>query len=329
MTLPDARLLTQAAAKFNLDPASLEFIRQAANAVYSCTREGQPCILRLTPAEGRDRAMILAELDFMDAVGRNGGSVPKVYRSVSGALVEAVSLGSEAGAYFAAVFERVPGEHPEGAAVTDEFLRLWGRTLGRMHRLSTGYRPGRTIERRPDWHEMDMFQIESLIPEDQVEVLALCTEHLDMLEELPTDPDGYGLIHADPEPWNIFLHGDRITLIDFDDCCYHWFAFDVAVAVMYAYYGAQQGESPRADLTPQHTWDEFYAGYRAEYTLSEFWRAQIPALLRLRVMEDYAFNYLAWDMADLEDWQREMMAYQRQLIETGALPVMFDPTDGA
>jgi len=263
--------------------------------------------------------MILAELDFMDAVGRNGASVPKVYRSTGGNLVEALD-----GAFYAAVFERVPGDHPVGAAISDAFLRLWGRTLGRMHRLSRGYLPPRTVERRPPGQAIDVVQLEDLVTEDQPAVLEACAEMLDALDALPTDPQSYGLIHADPEPWNMLWHQGRITLIDFDDCCYHWFAFDVAVAVMYAFYGAQYGDSPRADLTPQHTWDTFYAGYREENTLSDFWRAQIPLFLRLRVMEDYAFNFLAFEMDALEDWQREMMAGQRQMIEAGAVPLEFE-----
>ena len=41
----------------------------------------------------------------------------------------------------------------------------------------------------------------------------------------------YGLIHADLHSENILVEGDRISLIDFDDCGYSWFLYDLACAI--------------------------------------------------------------------------------------------------
>ena len=50
------------------------------------------------------------------------------------------------------------------------------------------------------------------------------------LDSLPKDDDCYGLIHADIHQGNFFVdENDNITIFDFDDCHYHWFAYDLAV----------------------------------------------------------------------------------------------------
>lgn len=329
MTLPSDTTLSRAAALFNIDLDSLDFIRQAANVIYGCVRDddetedGQLCILRLTPAAGRDSNMLQAELEFMEYLGQHECSVPQVFRSTRGNLVE--TIGSRSHIYHAALFEYISGEHPEGDLLSDEVLRLWGRTLGRIHRLGQAFQPANTAVRRPDWHTLDAFQLEQHIPADQTLVREKCRAMLDHLRTLPTPPADYGLVHGDPEPWNIMLHDGAITVLDFDDCCYHWYAFDVAVAVMYAFFATQEN---RADDSlgpdPQHIWAQFYAGYREEHALSDFGLAQIPVFLRLRVMEDYAFSFLAWDEDEWEDWMVEMAGYQRQCIETDTAPITFD-----
>ena len=49
-----------------------------------------------------------------------------------------------------------------------------------------------------------------------------------------TGEDRYGLIHADMRLGNLLLDDDGgITLIDFDDCGFCWFAYDFAAAISF------------------------------------------------------------------------------------------------
>jgi amicoumacin kinase len=302
-------VLRQAAEKYRIDPDTLMHLRDSANAIYSFAQSGQPYILRLTPGSARSLEMIHAEMDYLDYLSQNQGHVAHPVRSIHGNLVEIAGEGVEK--MYAAVFEQVPGIHPENEDLTESVMGMVGQALGHMHRLSKAYRPS-TTARRPHWHEIDVFQLVPEIPEDQVLVRQRCADMLARLHTLPVDADSYGLIHADPEPYNYLLHENRLTFIDFDDSCYHWYAFDIAVAVQYLCICANL-EVKR--IEPQRVWDLFYAGYRQENRLSDFWLDQIPLFLRLRVMEDYAFSEMAWDMDNLEDWQPGLLKWQRQVIE--------------
>jgi Ser/Thr protein kinase RdoA (MazF antagonist) len=144
--------------------------------------------------------------------------------------------------------------------------------------------------------------------------------------KLPRGADSYGLIHADPEPWNMLLHNGEITFVDFDECCYHWFVFDLAVALMYAVWVIEETNPAETDDLPQHVWDHLYQGYRVENPLSVFWIRQLPVFMRLRVMEDYAFHVSTWDGPQLEEWQQRFLGHLRHIIESGeaVLNIAFD-----
>jgi Ser/Thr protein kinase RdoA (MazF antagonist) len=63
----------------------------------------------------------------------------------------------------------------------------------------------------------------------------------------PTPPAAYGLIHGDVHAGNFHLHQGVVHLFDFDDCCYHWFAADIANAIYYAVWHQARYEAPGAD----------------------------------------------------------------------------------
>jgi Ser/Thr protein kinase RdoA (MazF antagonist) len=312
MTLPTENTLAQAARKFGLGASAVTFLRDSVNVIYQFTRDGQGYILRLTPVSQRDKNMLYGEMDWMDYLARRQGCVPQPARSVAGEMVEEVGEADDA--FLAVVFEKVAGVHPEGALLTDDVLRLWGQALGHMHRLGKGYRPSNPAFGRPHWHELDVFKLDELIPDSQPLVRQECRDMLNYMHTLPSGEDGYGLIHADPEPWNFFLHDGQLTFVDFDECCYCWFVFDLAVSLIYAVIAA---EGARGDDFAQRAWDCLCTGYRQENSLSKFWVRQMPAFLRLRVMEDYAFHLGLWDLDNLNQWQQDTLRQQRHVIESG------------
>ena len=46
-----------------------------------------------------------------------------------------------------------------------------------------------------------------------------------------TDIDRFGLIHADMRLGNLLVDGERVTLLDFDDCGFGWFLYDLAASL--------------------------------------------------------------------------------------------------
>jgi Ser/Thr protein kinase RdoA (MazF antagonist) len=54
------------------------------------------------------------------------------------------------------------------------------------------------------------------------------------VESFGTAPDRYGLIHADMRLANLLVDGaGALTVIDFDDCGFGWFLYDLAAALSF------------------------------------------------------------------------------------------------
>jgi Ser/Thr protein kinase RdoA (MazF antagonist) len=179
-----------------------------------------------------------------------------------------------------------------------------------MHRLSHDYDPPEE-HRRPHWHQLEVFKLEPLLAERDSVVLPSCRETLAQLEQLPRTPDGYGLIHADPEPWNMLLEAGVLSFIDFEECCYHWFGFDLAVSIMYATLAA---EPAKPEAYAAAAWQQLLNGYGDENELSAYWLGQTPLFLKLRLLQDHAFHLGLWGNEPREPSKRKIVERQRRLI---------------
>ncbi|TCT05602.1 phosphotransferase enzyme family protein [Aquabacter spiritensis] len=87
-----------------------------------------------------------------------------------------------------------------------------------------------------------------------------------------TGPDAFGLIHADLRLANLLVAGDRLALIDFDDCGFSWFLYDFAAAVSFIEH---------TPIVPDLC-AAWVAGYRTRLPLSDAAAAQLPMFVMLR-----------------------------------------------
>jgi len=53
------------------------------------------------------------------------------------------------------------------------------------------------------------------------------------LEAFGKEKTRFGLIHADLRLANLLIYGDEIKVIDFDDCGFGWFLYDLATSVSF------------------------------------------------------------------------------------------------
>ena len=104
-------------------------------------------------------------------------------------------------------------------------------------------------------------------------LLARATEALAAeLHAYGTAPEVFGLIHADLRLANLMVDGDRLTAIDFDDCGFGWWAYDLASALSFI-----ETDPRLPDLIAQ-----WVAGYSRIAPLGPKDRAMIPSLIFLR-----------------------------------------------
>src|SRR5204862_203499 len=131
------------------------------------------------------------------------------------------------------VFEEAKGERFRYDSVTSlkEHFRLRGRTLGQIHALSKAYLPSHSF-RRFAWDEDKLLlDINGFLPKSEKIVWREYDMLKERLKDYPKSRQTYGLIHGDLGETNYRYQGTQLNIFDFDDCCYHWFAYDLAIAI--------------------------------------------------------------------------------------------------
>ena len=208
-------------------------ISDSANRVYEFTQSGKTFYLRLISNKNRTKAQIEAELDFIFHLRVNGVGAASPIVSAGGRFIEEIAFGEDL--FFACVFAEARGERfryadfPE--AERGEHFRLRGKALGQIHVLSKKYIPHGN-SRRFAWNEDILLgEIDDFLPASEEIVWREFTRLKEIFGELPQTSETYGLIHGDFGETNYRFQNGRLDIFDFDDCCYHWFAYDLAVSI--------------------------------------------------------------------------------------------------
>lgn len=207
--------------------------RSGENSTWGVTLKGRPRVLRLTAEEHRTRALLEAELAFIDHLSAGGMHVARAVPTPAGIRVlDASARISTPERIHAVVFERLSGRHYayHSPDIDRPLFRLWGETMGRLHRLSLTFEAPPQA-RRPDWPDDPVAgcRVDSVALD--AETRALRDELVGWMRRMPPESAHYGMVHGDFERTNFLLDDGSIRLFDFDDCCRHWFFWDIACAL--------------------------------------------------------------------------------------------------
>ncbi|MCB1247745.1 MAG: phosphotransferase [Acidimicrobiia bacterium] len=267
--------------------------------VYEFSFAGEPAILKVSHSDRRSPAMLRSEAVFTRFLQGQGISVASVILSPSGNEVETVEDGHGA-AFLGVAWTRAPGERAEHQMIDTDYWHEHGRVLGRMHVATQQFTNAEPWFSRPHWdspvHLADSLHIPDTDPAARSEVQRLLAER----RSLPTDTKTYGLVHMDAHNGNSFWDGATVTLIDFDDCGYSWYADDLAIVM---YYGLRAFDDPTT--AAETIWPAFIAGYQEEHRLDRAWFSHFPAFLSWRdhllysivhrsLQDDDEFDVDAW-----------------------------------
>ncbi len=289
--------------------------------LFEFERDSRSGILRLGHTLRRSEGLVRGEVDWIRHLAGGGVPAARALPSRAGNLVEPIDDG-EGGRFLAVAFEKARGAPPEREGWTPKAHEAYGRLLGSMHARTVGYRPSDPSWTRPEWDGEVMEYVERYLPpEGNGVVLTRYRALLERLRALPRDGGVYGLIHYDAHRGNLFIDADgSLTLFDFDDCAYSWFANDVAVVLFYMIADAPDPVAFTAEFMPR-----FLRGYRRFRPLDRRWLRTIPDFLKLREMELYAVIHRDFDVERIDHpWCAGFMAGRRERIEEEVPVVEFD-----
>jgi Ser/Thr protein kinase RdoA (MazF antagonist) len=134
--------------------------------------------------------------------------------------------------FWGCVFQAIDGDvfdYERSPSPEKHFWRV-GRALGKIHTVSRVFAP--TGATRFSWIEdRTLADVDEYLPASERAVRDKLEDLLEWAKAQPRGRDRYGLIHGDFGAPNYRVEGDSIYAFDFDDCCQHWFAYDLAIAL--------------------------------------------------------------------------------------------------
>ena len=177
----------------------------------------------------------------------------------------------------------------EGAAheIREQFITL-GSIMAKMHNHAEHWREPEGFTRhawdvdgltgdRPFWGRF--WELPALSSRQKDRMLEVRDKLRTELTALGTAPDRYGLIHADLVYENILTDEDGVRVIDFDDCGYGWYLFDLATSIFFL-QGTEHFNLAQEALI---------MGYRKNRPLTDEHLSWLPTIFMAR-----ATTYLGW-----------------------------------
>ncbi|MDI9458391.1 MAG: phosphotransferase [Bacillota bacterium] len=299
-------VLSEAAQRFGMAADSLKLLGEFENYVYEGKIGGTCYVLRLTHSSHRSTNMVLGELEWINFLAENGVSVAKALPSTSGKLAEEIHVGEDF--FIASVFQKAKGrllDRSNPAEPTREVITEWGRTIGKMHRATKHFEPSEERFRRPQWFEDNLMCFENHLPAEDKHIVDIGYSLLEYAKKLPQSQDSYGLIHTDVHMGNFFVDEGKITVFDFDDCSYQWFASDIAIALYYTIWWKFGGQDTREkDAYAREFLRDFMIGYNAENRLEDYWLNELPFFMKLRDIILYAVFHKKLDQSGLQRFSK-------------------------
>ncbi len=265
--------------------ADLSLLTISENATFKLedAASGQKLIVRVHRPDYHTREQILSELAWIDALRRDGvvetpGPVP----TQDGPLLTEFSDGETK--RFAVAFEFMSGKEPDAESDLGKWYSKLGEINARLHAHSRDWARPESFDRKVwdfdtiigaraywgDWRRaLGLTDDGKAILERTHEALKQGTARYGM------GADRFGLVHCDMRAANLLVDGDRLGVIDFDDCGLSWFAYDFPAAISFL-----ETEPYVPDL--QAAWLE---GYRRVAPFGAEHEAALPMLIILRRMQ--------------------------------------------
>ena len=225
-----------------VEGAEARLINHSENQTFQIdTAEQGSFALRVHRAGYQSRASIGSELAWLTALRRDTAlPIPEPVPARDGHLLQ--SFDSPHGERMAVLFRHIPGSEPQPEGNLGGLFETLGRYAATMHNHATTWQ-------RPPGFERQVWQAATILDSDGLwgdwRIAPGVTERnrpiLDRLDSAlwlrlgayGTSPERYGLIHADMRLGNLLVDGSKVTLIDFDDCGFCWFAYDFAAAISF------------------------------------------------------------------------------------------------
>lgn len=321
------RVAERALEQYAIEPVSLSLLNHAYHTTFVATeRDGSRSVLHvLRPEEGelsadQRRARIQSELWWLDRLRADLNlPVPLAVRTPVGEGVVTIQPPGMAIPRLCTLFRWIDGRFLH-LRLTPAHLHAVGSVTARLHDHSMRVQV-------PAW--FDRPTVDRADTETEESVMRLFTDTVSgqaadvtrrvlertraVQEEIGSGPDTFGLIHADIHQRNYLFQGEDVRLIDFGDCGWGHYLYDLAVTLS-ELEGLPRYAALRTALL---------AGYRSVRELSTAHEALIDTFVMLREVQNVTWFLKARDDPSYRGWAAQIgervTALERTLVVQKAL----------
>jgi Ser/Thr protein kinase RdoA (MazF antagonist) len=250
----------------------------------------QRYVLRVHGPGTGEAAEIRSELLWLRALRRETDlAVPEPLATTGGDLVCRADTPGVPGARLCVLLRWMDGRFLYNVQPSRERLRRIGAFMACLHRHAERFEPPLGFVRDqqdassllgewvtdPEARRRTLDRGAALLTTDDEALIERAVGRLrPAAEGLRPAPDVFGLIHADLHPANLLLHHGEVRAIDFDDCGFGYFAYDLGVLLTHVeekHWPDQEGKR-----------DALLEGYRSVRPFPDAQAALLPTFMALR-----------------------------------------------
>ncbi|WP_251554609.1 phosphotransferase enzyme family protein [Neobacillus muris] len=280
-------LATAALEQFSL-PAdvAIKLLNYSENVTYlvESEQDGTKQILRLNRPGYHTKKELEAELIWIESILESSSlEVAEPIAGKNGEYVQVIAPSQFKEPYHCVMFSFLSGQSPDETnekGLSMEFEKL-GEVTAQLHNQSQGWAGSQSLA-RPTWDFETMLGSNptwgrwqdgvAVTPARRKLFQAAADKIEQRLRQFGQSKDRFGLIHADLRLANLLVEDGAIKIIDFDDCGFSWYLYDLATALSFIEHKEYVPELIQAWL----------AGYKKIRSLSKEEEEMIPTFIMLR-----------------------------------------------
>ncbi|AZU62219.1 phosphotransferase enzyme family protein [Neobacillus mesonae] len=189
--------------------------------------------------------------------------------------------------YNCTLFTYLEGQAPDEDQ-EDQLIQLFevlGELTARLHIHSMDNHTRFQRLQRMDWNYDSILGIDPkwgrwqdglVMTTERIQLFERAAEKIwNRLERFGKSPSRYGLIHSDLRSANLLVHNDQLQVIDFDDCGFGWYLFDLAASLSFI---EDKPYVPKLIAS-------WLTGYRKVRELSQEEELEIPTFIMMRRLQ--------------------------------------------
>lgn len=268
--------------------AAIELLNYSENATYLVTNQknGEKFILRVCRPGYHTKEEIGNELVFMNSIAKDSEiTVPLPIKGENGDYIQEVEWNETM--YYCTAFTFLNGELPnedheeelieqfEGlgkitAQLHEHSIKNWD-SFNKLKRLTWDF--DTVIGANPKWAR---WQDGLGMTPARLDLLQqVCDKIEARLKKFGKSKERFGLIHGDLRLANLLVDGKELKVIDFDDCGFGWYLFDLGTALSFIEH---------KPYVPKLV-EQWVKGYETVRKLSKEEKDEIPTFIMMRRLQ--------------------------------------------